>query len=901
LSGLSRPTRKRSHLARSARHWLFAVVIIGGGSVSAPAKDAPATVVVLFDGTQGAAYVQIIGMTLNGKTEVRMCDGVSRIDKNAYNALPRAPFTGASSLQRGEDGVLTLTVNAKPLCAVPSNLKFDKKPELTPAEAAEQAVLQGTPVSSSTLDRAIPALKPGVQLVFVTAPDVELADFLRAQRANTVKDWQDFLVRYQSSRRRAGAQNAMAGLRLQEAEVAFAQYQKSSNTRKPDIAVLRQASMEAQAANQASPGYGPAIKLMDTIGRELDSLREPDRGRLQAFQKALQDHSSGYSQLTAARVHLEQLLEVRSDYAPLLNLRREIAAEERKLEITVANAESLTASAQYDDAVSSLGPYNYFASEIPRVDAVVNAAYKYHFDVGQKLAAQQDWEQAVAEFRKAASVRPDSNEAGAALHNATIQLSAKRDQQEANTALLQSKGYASKNQFVEAYNALADLPDKQRALVTSQISALTPNYVIAASRRAQKLQEIHVPIKGRADEDAVQEAYVLLDRASSLSGDPAITLKRDFLSTKISAYYLDQASRYLERPSGSGTGIGWLYLKEAQRYGITNLNSLKDQMARYASLYQRRARVSVGIMLRDQTSRRDSPGFVEQLADAIANGLESSGVSVEVVRKPSEVADALQPNFMLVGEVLEHRVVKNVNLETPQSKYRAGTHEMRNLAWLQAKSDYESAQQQLAAAQHALADAQAQRKKKEIVAAANVALLEAQKHADELRNKLETTDRNRVEAIVEPYHYTKKTIDLSASIELTFRINDRSSNVIGQPINVHRNNHKTTVVLQDVKPEDTEGITNKSVEPDEAQFLTDLEMEARNVLVKAVREQASELPADVLQQARTHAQRGDPDDAAEEYIMYLNSTPGTSSPERDEAAKFLQDRFNLAASLASKL
>jgi hypothetical protein len=246
-------------------------------------------------------------------------------------------------------------------------------------------------------------------------------------------------------------------------------------------------------------------------------------------------------------------------------------------------------------------------------------------------------------------------------------------------------------------------------------------------------------------------------------------------------------------------------------------------------------------------------------------------------------------------------VVKNVNLETPQSKYRAGTHEMRNLAWLQAKSDYESAQQQLAAAQHALADAQAQRKKKEIVAAANVALLEAQKHADELRNKLETTDRNRVEAIVEPYHYTKKTIDLSASIELTFRINDRSSNVIGQPINVHRNNHKTTVVLQDVKPEDTEGITNKSVEPDEAQFLTDLEMEARNVLVKAVREQASELPADVLQQARTHAQRGDPDDAAEEYIMYLNSTPGTSSPERDEAAKFLQDRFNLAASLASKL
>jgi len=868
------------------------VVGILAGSVFASAKDAPAAAIVLFDGTQGAAYVQITGVTLNGKTEVRVCDGVSNFDKNAYNALPRVPLAGASSLQVREDGVLTLTVNAQPVCIVPSNLKFDRKTEFTPADAAEQAVLQGALVSSSGLDLGIPALKSGVQVVFVPSPDVELADFLRAQRANTLKDWQDFLARYPSSNRLAGAQNAIAGLHQQAAEAAFGQYQKLSGPRR-EIAMLRQACMEAQAANQASPGFGPAIKLMDTIGRELDSLMEPDRARLQAFQKALQDHSSGYQQLAAARVHLERLSTVRPDYAPVLNLRREVAAEERTLETAVSNAESLRASGRYDDALNSLGPYISFASEMPRVDAVVNAAYKYHFDRGHILAIQQDWEQAVAEFRKAAAFRPDSREAVAALNDATLQLSAQRDQLKANLAVLQSNEYASTNQFVEAYNVLADLPDKQRSLVTSQLSALARNYLSAAPRRAQKLQESHIPIKTRADEDAAREAYVLLDRASSLSDDPAITLKRDFLSAKISAYYVDQASRYLEKPSGSGTGVAWLYLKEAQRYGITNLNNLKDQMAQYDSLYQRRAHISVGIMLRDQTSRSDSRGFAEQMADAIANGLESSGAPVEVVRSPSEVAEAMQPNFMLVGEVLEHRVVKNANLETPQSKYRAGTHEIKNPAWLQAKSDYESAQEQLAAAQRALADAQAQHKKKEI-APANDAVQEAQKHADELRNKLDSTEENRVEAIAEPYHYTKKAIDLSASIELTFRVSDRSGNVIGQPIEVHRKNHTSTVVLQDVKPEDTEGITNQGVEPDEAQFLTDLEIEARKVMVKAVRERASELPADVLEEARIYAQRGDADSAAEQYIMYLNSTPEASSPERDEAAKFLHDRFNLA-------
>jgi hypothetical protein len=879
----------------------FSIALALGTSITAAAKDAAVTAVVLFDGPQGTAYVQITNATLNGKVEVRICDGVSRLDKNGYNGLPRATLFGVKSLQRGADGVLTLTVNDKPVCVVPGNLKFERGVELTPSEAAEQAVIQGTPLSASPRDSVIPALKPGVQLVFIAAPDLELADFLRAQRANTVKDWQDFLVRYPSSSRLTGARNAIAGLYQQAAETAFAQYRNSGVGGKHDMAMLRQACMEAQAASQASAGYKPAIRLMDSIGHELDNLTAPDTARLQAYQKALQEHTSGYAQLVAARAHVDQLLEVRPDYAPLLSLGREIAAEEGKLELTVANAESLTATARHDQAVNSLAAYLSFASEIPRVDAVVNAAFKYHFDSGQRLAAQQDWERATPEFRKAAAIRPDSREAQTALNNAAAQLNFQRDRQAANLAVVESSNFASKGQFVEAYNLLADLPDRERALVSSQMSALAHDYTGAATRRAQKLQEAHVPIKDRADEDAVREAYVLWDRASSLTGDPAITLKRDFLSSKISAYYLDRANRYLQKPSGSGAGVGWLYLKEAQRYAITNLDSLKEQTARYEPLYQRRARFSVGIMLRDQTARRDGPSFADQLADAAASALDSSARSVEVVRKATDVDDSMQPNFALVGEVLEHRLVKNANLEAAESKYRAGTHEARNPAWLAAQSEYESAQQRLFSAQHALADAQAQHKKKEALAAAHDAVLDAQKHVDELRHKLETTDQNRVEIVLEGYHYTKKTVDLSAMVEVAFRFRDRAGNVIGQPADVRKDNHKTIVVLKDVKPEDTEGITNQGVEPDEAQFLADLEIEARNAMVKAVRDKAAELEAEVLREARALAQQGDVDGAAEQYLLYLNSTADSASPEREEAAAFLRDRFNLAVPASAKL
>lgn len=897
---LASPSKRPTEISRLER-CCVAVVLVLGASITTYAKDASLTAVVLFDGPQGAAYVQITEAELNGKIEVRSCAGVSRLDKSTYNGLPRASLAGASSLQRGGDGVLRLTANGKSVCVVPSNLKFERSVELTPAEAAGQAMIRGTPVSSSPRDAMIPEFKPGVQLVFIAAPDVELADFLRAQRANTVRDWEDFSTRYPSSARRASAQDAIAGFHQMAAETAFAQYQSSSGAKTQDLTKLRQACLEAQTASQSSPDYKPAARLMDDIGRELDNLARPDQTRLQAYRKALQDHSPGYSQLPAAKLHVQRLLEVWPDYAPLLSIQREIAAEQRKLDTSVVNAQVLIVESRYDQAVSSLGPYVAFASEMPRLDAVINAAFKYHDDNGQRLAAHQDWEKAVLEFGKAAAIRPDRKDVQAAADNAAAQIEAQRNQQAANTAVLESDEYAQKSQFVEAYNVLADLPEKQRALVTSQLAALSHDYTGAAVRRAQKLQESHVPIKNPTDENAALEAYVLWDRASSLRDDPAITVKRDLLSAKISSYYLDQANRYLQKASGSGAGVGWLYLKQAVRYGITNLDSLKDEMARYEPLYQRQSQLSVGIVFRDQTSRRDSHGFADQLSDAITSGLDSSGMPIAFMRNSSEVEEVQQPNFTLVGQVLEHRMVKNAHLEAPESKYRAGAHETKNPAWLQIESAYESAQQQLSAAQHALADAQAQHKKKQVIADATGSVQQAQKSVDELRHKLETTDQSRVETVVESYHYAKKTIDLTASAEIEFQFRDRAGNFVGQPADVRKDKHTTTVVLQDVKSEDTEGITNQGVEPNGAQFLTDLEIDSRNALVKAVRERAAELPAAVLQAAKTLAQQGDTDGAAELYVLYLNATPQGASPGRDEAVKFLRDQFNLAVSADTKL
>ncbi|HWX54808.1 MAG TPA: hypothetical protein VN176_09485 [Verrucomicrobiae bacterium] len=903
---ISEPTESRLAASRLRRSFCASFACKAGacflllltGSLPLQAKETALTAIALFDGPSGPAYVQITSVLLNGKTELRVCDGAATIDKRAYDALPRTTLATAASLERNADGTLMLTSGtAKPVCVVPSNLKFDKIASFTPAEAAEQTVLQGTILASSNPQEAgaLPQLKPGTKLVFVAAPDTELAEYLRAQRANTVLAWRDFLSRYSSSTRAPDARNAIASLLTAAAETAFNNYRKSANAR--DVQHLKVAQQRAEQAVLAVPAYPAAQALLQQVHSELETLLQADTAQLEAFRKALANHTPGYGHLGAAKRLNDEIIEVNPKFAAAVTLQNEIWQETRKLDIALQAADGLVAAQRFDDALKAVSAYLPFATEAPRIEAIQTAAYNDHFKHGQELSDKRDWEHAVTEFRAAVDIRTSSTEAAAALKNAETELATTHNRVLASQALEQSRSYAEGKQFVEAYEVLASLPDGPRSQVSEQMAALAKDYTLAASRRAQKLQEVHVPIRGKADEDAVRQAYDLLSRASALNGDPAMKLRLDLLSDKISVYYIDVARRYLEKPLGSGVGLGWLYLAEAQRYRPDS-DAVKDQIAKYAPAYQLRGRLSVGILLRDQTSRLTSAGFADQLADAIASGLETSGLAVKAVRLANDNSPALQPGFLLTGEILQHRVVKNEGLETLASKYRVGTREVKNEAWIKINHDYETAQQALTGAQHALADLQAKNKKKEIPAASD-AVEAAKKQADGLRKQLDSTDQTRPENVIESYNYTRKTLDLTAIVELAFRLADPAGNIVEAATPVKQENHKTFILLENVKPEDTEGVKAQNAPPDEQQFLVDQEVQARDALIKAVREKVSHLPAKILQDARARAQ-SDPEAAAAQYILYLNATPDTPSPERDEAARFLHDHFNLTLTRASK-
>src|SRR5205807_779102 len=213
------------------------------------------------------------------------------------------------------------------------------------------------------------------------------------------------------------ARNAIAALHQQAAEAAYADYQKSVAAHSPKLGVRRMALQQATLANRVVQGYPPARKLQESLKNDLDSLLEPDHAALQAFQKALTDQTPGFAGLAAARQHSAQVLEVVPEYSAAVSLHNDIVKEEGKMEAAVLNAEALEGAKRYDEAVDALGPYRTFASEAPRIEAIVTGAYSFHLNRGQELVKQQDWEHATAEFRAAQKIRGDSTEAATALKN----------------------------------------------------------------------------------------------------------------------------------------------------------------------------------------------------------------------------------------------------------------------------------------------------------------------------------------------------------------------------------------------------------------------------------------------------------------------------------------------------
>jgi hypothetical protein len=875
--------------------WLLAFIVFTLSVSPLMAKEPSLTAIEIFDGPSGATYLILGDVLINGKAEMHECDAceATRVDKAAYGKLGKLTLGPGGVLERGADGILRYSVGGGTAkIVVPVNARFDHGEAISSADLAEQAQLKATTIGPQGSTATPPEpLKKGVKLVFVAIPDLELAEYLRAERAGDIPGWQGYLAKYPAGAHLPVARKALAALFAAVGETYLAAYDKTVASSAPAYNSLKDAKSQAEKA-RALDFASPQLKELDQgIATRVTAIADQGRKELKDYQDALQAKAPGYPHLINARKFSDTVNGIDPTNTASQSLSADVLMASNKLESTLRTAESSARARQFDQAMVTLSPYRAFYGEESRVTAIVDGAYDDHIARGKRLAGEGDWERAIEDFQKASAIK-QTGEASDLLKNAQVQLKKKQDREAADKAEETSKQYEAGKDIIRAYETLSSLPPEQAKLVGDDMERLEPAYVQAASTAAKNLQQAHYPIHGLADEISMERAYVYLRNAYELSENDSYQDRMGLLGEELSAYLLDQAKRYLAKPSGSGTELGWTYLMEAQPYKASNLDAVRDAQVAAGPAHAVRSRLSIRVQFRDQTSQRDSAGFTDQLENAIITGLEGSGIPVKVVRAGETVP--VEPDFELVGDVLQHHLTKVENKEPVESKYRSGQEEVPNGEWTKVNRELQQAQMDFTAAQAALQGAAAKGKKKEIETE-NEHVQAAEKAVQDVRTRLDAIPEKVTVDVIRPYNYTKITVQLTSTIQVQFRVSDSLSGQRAELVPINEEKHKEYTVLENVKGEDTEGVRESGTVIDPEEFMTSVENAGLQELIEEVRKHVDVLPHKIYEEAKSREDSGDLDGAGEGYLRFLEMMPKADSPECAHAQRFLADQFNINA------
>jgi hypothetical protein len=870
---------------------------LGLYSPAASAKDVSLTAIELYDGASGPAYIQLQNVLINGKIELRNCAsaGTAAIEKSAYSKLEKLTLAAGGVLDRGADGVLLYSAAGGPaVCVVPANIKFEHGSSLSPRDMAENIPFTGAPIAPGT-DGATAAqpLKNGVKLVFVAAQNLELADFLLAQRAMNIAGWKVYLGKYSSTPHIDEAKDTLAKLYAQAGENSLAAYQKSPVTGTPDYADLKDAKAQLDQAHALRPDFDSTKQLATELVAKLQALTDKGRAELDAYNIALTAHSQGYVHLVTALGLAQGVTGIDIRFAPGMKLLNDVMLVNNTFEAALKSAGTSIKQKQFDDSFQFVLPYRAFAPEEPRVAQIIDATYQDHFELAQQAQQGQDFVTAVKEYEKAGYTK-DTPEAQDALKQARQQLAVAQDQAAARAASEKSQNYEAQRDYIDAFDALNNLTPSQQAIVADQITKLIPAYVQAASDRAKSITKSFSEIKGIEDERQVELAYTLLQNAIKLSDDSnakaAFETRADNLADELSAWFLDRAKHFFEKPAGSFTEVGWAYLKEAELYKAQNLEQVRDQRTASAQAQAMHSKLSIRVHFVDQTSMRAGTDFMHQMEDAIITELQKPEYQALPVRY-GETTNTVEPDFHLEGNVLEHELTETPRAVSKDSHYRAGTHQEINEEWTRANRAYEEARQQLESDQAELSAADKVNKKKEIGQLTRK-MEEDRKVVSETGIKRDSFPQNKMVDDIRTYQYTERTIDIKNNIKLQFTIGRAQGGTMWTPDIVGMEEPQKVVLVESVKPDDTDGIKLNEAPPNTQELQTALGIKVRDQLIASVGKRVRDLPKAIVDEARLRVQEQNLEDAGEAYIRYLCVVPATKTPERIEAEKFLRDQFN---------
>jgi hypothetical protein len=837
--------------------------------------------IVLYEAESGPAYVQLAKFRLNGKHEVSVC-GDGDLNRSRYHRLPKIHLAAGMVMERTDGGKITVSGVSPQGCVVPMGLKL-KKRSYTAKELADSARLSGTSVAKSgNAGAPIPSsFQAGMQIHLLTKGNTELAEYLLAMYANSIPLLQAYAGQYPNSSYAKPALQRTAQLLVNQGETELETYTKSvpGNTRRYDA--LKAARTRQVQVLQIAPEFAPGQKLKAAVDEQVQLIVNRSQSELEAFLHSMTEHTPGFEHLQNARLWLDNAVAVDAAFPGIAETESRIAEQRRKYDQAMEDAENMLGAGRQDEALKRIQAYRHYAGTVERVAKIVDAVFQAHYSLGKQAAAAAETEKAIAEFKAALAVKPDPA-AQQLLNNALQDQKTVQDRNAAGAAVENARAQYKAKQYMEGYSLLETLTSDQQKLVQAEMSEMLPDYVRELRKEAYELVRLHRPVRGPLDEQMLRQAHDNLVRVVKAEDKPADKIKLGMVRYDLAQYYATLSQHLLEKPGGTGVGLGLVLLKEGQFFNPRDEN-IGQQITKYAPQFELRAKFSASVYLRDLTN---SPGFAAQLTETTVSELERSNLPGIKVLAPGASQMEL-PNLAMVENIVQHRLEKKVDSQVVKSHYRTGQREVKTPEWLETKRQVDTMQEEYDAAIQTMLTHKSHRKRR------LAALQDLSVKLNEAKKKLAGIPESRMEDIVMEYSYTRRTFELTPRVEISFRIDDPITGKQGRVETVQVADTKTYAVNENVKDTDMDG-AESGVPPGEDQLLRAAESKAQSMLIEKLTARLRQAPGQIfLQQARDLRGQKDMEGAAEKYLLYLNSSAKGATPERVEARGFLLEQFDI--------
>jgi hypothetical protein len=570
---------------------------------------------------------------------------------------------------------------------------------------------------------------------------------------------------------------------------------------------------------------------------------------------------------------------------------RQLAADVNRAQQEVENARNLTEqlikAEKWDEAITAAAPVKKYLTSWPELkqmyEHALRQSHERHLDAANKAWVAGQLETSLSECSIAWERLKDSEPARACVCRARNEIAVRDSQQNRKINRPKDAKELLEKQIADS-DCKADprlaneltlskceysqqLFARSRQLLGIGGGAATPprrqgrRPVAAATASAPAPKAISM-----ANKKDFREAREQLILATELCPEDEIRKLLIAANRRLADFCKDEARKALQR---NDDGTAYVYLVSAQAY-MPDDPEVPSLLAQARERFQERTRVSVGVVLQNESRGPEGGAVVAEVTDAIHSAATSSGLAQPNILDSRQAAAAWQaiqtgralntPTVIFAGGVLSAAVDFAQNPHSVQSSFS-----YQNPRWKEADRVHDAANEEYKNCKKRNGDA----------ACGHLASRVAQ-----LRSYRDQIQQN----ITETYHYRENPKRMTGVARMSLRSSDSISRGARSGDTLQANDEWTCVERTGVNEKDYRVRDNYCPNPDPREFFGRIAGKIKSDAFLHATTQLRELPLSYYRRAQSAANR---QQSVEDYLRFVFLTRDKSGSEAQQAKAYL--------------